>query len=427
MDGDDRKTPGQADVAGLLAEVEAAVAAKKSQGFYNPIEVRRVEEAAVTLQVDPDAESMERRIAWLRENWDAKVCDISTHRAGLSGRLVVGLKRLMHRLTRPYLNVALARQTSFNNRLVVLQSILASKLTSLRLLLEQSEDRFDDTEARLTALERRLFAGNAQGEALLARLQRIVEDLSQAGQLSPRAVQEVVQARAASRGASYLAFEDLHRGTRDEIMRRQSVYLPHFRLSVSDQAPLLDLGCGRGEFLDLCRGAGLPARGVDVNPAMVALCREMGLDVTEADGLAYLRAQPPAGLGGILLSQVIEHLTLDQLTELVALCAEKLAPGGVLIAETVNPQTLSTFAGAFYVDLTHNKPVHPEAARFLWRWAGLGEVEILYLSPTDPEHQLETLPGGTGAPDFAGAFNRNVSRLNQLIYGPLDYAVVGRK
>jgi O-antigen chain-terminating methyltransferase len=111
----------------------------------------------------------------------------------------------------------------------------------------------------------------------------------------------------------------------------------------------------------------------------------------------------------------------------VALCAEKLAPGGVLIAETVNPQSLFTFAGTFYVDLTHNKPVHPEAARFLWRWAGLGEVQILYLSPVAPEHQLEPLPGGTGAPDFAGAFNRNVARLNQLIYGPLDYAVVGRK
>jgi O-antigen chain-terminating methyltransferase len=272
-----------------------------------------------------------------------------------------------------------------------------------------------------------VFAGNAQGEALLARLQRIVEDQSREGHRSAGAAQEVAEARAASRGAGYLAFEDLHRGTRDEIKRRQSVYIPHFQLSVSDQTPLLDLGCGRGEFLDLCREAGLPARGVDVNPAMVAFCRERGLDVTEADGLTYLRALPKGRLGGILLSQVIEHLSLDQLTELVALCAETLAPGGVLIAETVNPQSLSTFAGAFYVDLTHHKPVHPEAARFLWRWAGLGEVQIIYLSPLAPEQQLESLPGGPGAADVAGAFNRNVVRLNQLVFGPLDYAVVGRK
>jgi O-antigen chain-terminating methyltransferase len=423
----DRSAPGQPDVAGLLAEVNAAVAAKKARGLYSPGEVRRVEEAAVTLQEDADAVAMQRLAAYLRENWDAKVCDVSTHRAGFSARLVVGFKRLMHRLTRPYLNVALARQTQFNDRLVELQSLLVSQLAAQRLLLEQADHHFDDIAARLTALERQLFAGNAQGEALVARLQRIVEDQSRAGHLPPGAAQEVAQARAASRGAGYLAFEDLHRGAREEIKRRQSVYLPHFQLSVSDQAPLLDLGCGRGEFLELCREAGLPARGVDVNPAMVAFCRERGLKVTEADGLAYLRSLPPAGLGGILLSQVIEHLDLDQLTELVALCAGKLAPGGVLVAETINPQSLSTFAGAFYVDLTHTRPVHPEAARFLWRWAGLGEIQILYLSHLAPEHQLESLPGGTGAADGAGAFNRNVVRLNQLIYGPLDYAVVGRK
>ena len=387
----------------LLAEVEAAVAAKKSQGLYNPAEVRRVEEAAVTLQVDPDGESMERLAAYLRENWDAKACGISTHRAGLSGRLVVGLKRLMHRLTRPYLNIALAQQTAFNNQLVVLQSLLVSQLAAQRLRLEQSEDRFDDVEARLTALERRLFAGNAQAEALLARLQRIVEDRSQAGQVLPRRGSGGGRRPAPRVGARPIWPSRIctgGRATRSSVDSRS--ICPHFQLSVSQQAPLLDLGCGRGEFLDLCREAGLPARGVDVNPAMVAFCRELGLDVAEADGLTYLRALPPAGLGGILLSQVIEHLSLDQLTELVALCAEKLAPGGVLIAETVNPQTLSTFAGAFYVDLTHNKPVHPEAARFLWRWAGLGEVQILYLSPMAPEHQLEPLPGGTGAPDVPG-------------------------
>ena len=415
------------DVGGLLAEVDAAVAAKKSQGYYQPGEVRRVEEAAVTLQVDPDAAAMERLSRYLRENSDAKVCAISTHRPGLAGAVVVGFKRLMHRLTRPYLNVVLARQTAFNAELATLQTLVVAQLTAQRLRQEQTEHRFDDVEARLTALERQLFSGNAQGEVLLARLQRLVEGQAAAGRLSAGATEEVAEARAARRGASYLAFEDLHRGTREEIKRRQSVYLPHFKLAVGEQAPLLDLGCGRGEFLELCREAGLPARGVDVNPAMVAACREQGLEVAAADALTYLRALPAASLGGILLSQVIEHLTLDQLSELVALCAGKLAPGGVLIAETINPQSLSTFAGAFYVDLTHTKPVHPEAARFMWRWAGLGEVEILYLSALGPEQQLEQLAGGVGAPEVAGAFNRNVSRLNQLIYGPLDYAVVGRK
>jgi len=452
MSGSDRATASQPDVAALLAEVEAAVAAKKSRGLYNPAEVRRVEEAAVVLQAAAaDGAQAELAIhhAYLMENWDAKVCEISTHRRGLAGRLLVGLKRLAHRLTRPYLAIALARQTVFNDQLVKLLNIVIPHHTDLRVRMVQSERRLDAAEdlgrfltadhgqrlgelersggARLTALERQLLSGKAQAEALLARLQRIVEGQAEAGLVSPKAVQEVTLARAASRGAAYLAFEDQHRGTREEIKRRQGVYLPYFQPSVGNEAPLLDLGCGRGEFLELCRDAGLTARGVDINPDMVAFCRGVGLDVAESDGPTYLRSLPPACLGGILMSQVIEHLDLDQLTELVALCAEKLVPGGVLIAETVNPQSLSTFAGAFYLDLTHNKPIHPEAASFLWRWAGLGEVQLLFLSPVPPEHQLEPLPGGTGAPEWAGAFNRNVARLNQLIYGPLDYAVVGRK
>jgi O-antigen chain-terminating methyltransferase len=431
----------QADpvVTGLLAEVEAAVAAKTAQGLYNPREMRRVEEAAVTLQASTDGALAElsQRHTFLQENWDAKACGISTHRGGLAGRLLVGAKRLLHRVTRPYLNIALAQQTAFNDQLVKLLNVLVPQHALLCLRVEQFEHRLGELdhlgeqarvgEARLTALERQLLSGQPQAEALLARLQRLVEAQAEKGLAAPGAVQEMAKARAVSRGASYLAFEDQHRGTRAEIKRRQSVYLPHVQPSVTPQAPLLDLGCGRGEFLELCRESGLPARGVDINPAMVANCREQGLDVTEADGLEHVRSLPANSLGAILLSQVIEHLSLDQLTELVALCAEKLVPGGVLIAETVNPQSLSTFAGAFYVDLTHVKPVHPEAARFLWRWAGLGEVQVLYLSPVPPEHQLELLPEGLGAPDCAGAFNRNAARLNHLVYGPLDYAVVGRK
>jgi O-antigen chain-terminating methyltransferase len=147
--------------------------------------------------------------------------------------------------------------------------------------------------------------------------------------------------------------------------------------------------------------------------------------VVTADGLEYLRSLPEGSLGGILMSQVIEHLTLDELSELVGLCASRLLPGGALIAETINPQCLSTFAGAFYLDLTHNKPIHPEAARFLWRWAGFGDVDILYLSPVPPEHRLQPLASGGG--EAADTFNRNVERLNSLLYSHLDYAVVGRR
>ena len=148
-----------------------------------------------------------------------------------------------------------------------------------------------------------------------------------------------------------------------------------------------------------------------------------------------MRGLEDDSLGGVLMAQVIEHLTLDQLMELVSLCVLKLKPGGAFIAETVNPQCLTTFSGAFYLDLTHNKPIHPEAARFLWRWAGLGDVEIMYLSPYPDEHLLEMAPAtetpsgpaGRGPQATAEALNRNMQRLNQLLFGFQDYAVAGRK
>jgi O-antigen chain-terminating methyltransferase len=452
MSQDQGAHPPKPDVAALLAEVEAAVQDKKAQGLYNPAEVRRVEEAALDLSRAADDGALAElalRQANLQQLWDPKACGVVTHRGGLAGRLLVNAKRLLHRVTRPYLNIALARQTAFNDELVKLLNVMVPQHSDLRPRMLQSERRLDAAEdlgrflasehghrikelertgeARLSALERGANRGRGELEALLARLQEIVASQARAGLAAPEAAEAVGALRSQSRGAAYLAFEDLHRGTREEIKRRQGVYLPYFAEAASEQTPVLDLGCGRGEFLELCRDHGVPARGVDVNPEMAAFCREQGLEAVEADALAHLRALDENSLGGILLSQVIEHLTLDQLMELTALCASRLKPGGALIAETVNPQSLSTFAGAFYLDLTHIKPVHPEAARFLWRAQGLGQVEVVYLSPVPAEHKLEPVAGGESGADLAGAFNRNVKRLNELLYGPQDYAVVGRK
>ncbi len=441
------------DVAALLAEVERNVQEKKASGFYDPAEIRKVEAAAVSFDQalqDMGAAQLETQRAELNQLWNTLEWGVTTHRGGLKGRLVLGLKKLIHKISRFPLSVWQARQVRFNDELVkALNAMIPQHLNSLR-HLAQSDQRLDALEdiaraqgqrlrdldrhltelaashqSRLGALERESSSGRNQGEALLARLERIVADQARAGVVGAGAVAEVASARAASRGSAYLAFEDLHRGSREEIMSRQGVYLPYFREAARPETPVLDLGCGRGEFLEACRAAGIPARGVDLNPAMVAACREMGLDVAEGDALEHLRGLPEASLGGILMAQVIEHLTSDQLTELVSLCAGKLAPGGVLIAETINPQCLMTFAGAFYLDLTHQKPIHPEATRFLWQWAGLEKVEVLYLSPVPPEFRLERIEG----PDSGvnAIFNRNVQRLNDLLYSHLDYAVVGRK
>ncbi|MBI4800413.1 MAG: methyltransferase domain-containing protein [Desulfarculus sp.] len=437
------------DVRAILQEVEEAVRQKKAQGLYDPAEIRRVEEAALSFsQAVEDSAAAELSIlrAGLNQLWDTKQWGVSTHREGAAARLVLLLKKLIYKLTKFPLSVWLARQVAFNDQLIKALNHLIPQHVDLLRRQAHSDRRLDAQEdlsralserlrrqeeamreftARLESLERAAAQGSTQTELLLAQLQDIVEKQAQAGVISAEAVGQIKAARSASRGASYLAFEDLHRGSREEIKAKQAVYLAHFKDAASQEAPVLDLGCGRGEFLEAAKEAGIPARGVDINPEMAALGREHGLEVAAGDGLEYLRALAPGSLGGILMSQVIEHLTLDELTELVGLCASRLIPGGVLIAETVNPQCLSTFAGAFYLDLTHNKPIHPEAARFLWRWAGLTEVEIIYLSPVPPEHRLQPLT--SGGPELSDVFNRNVERLNNLLYSHLDYAVKGRK
>ena len=457
------KANGQApDIKALLEEVDRRVAGKKAEGFYSESELRKVEEAALTYSApveDGYEAELNLRLDSMRELWNPKEWGVSTHREGALGNLILKAKKLTHKASGFFLSIWFARQLAFNDQMVKLLINLLPRHFDLRNRMNHNERRLDNIEdlgrnltgavtdhakstrdrleaidrfdrelaARLEALERRAGSGQARTEELLARLQAIVEQQAESGAVSGEVVRRVSAEREKSRGGAYLDFEDLHRGSREEIKKRQEVYLPIFQQGAAEDAPLLDIGCGRGEFLELCKENGINAMGVDLNPEMAAYCNERGLKVEAADAMDYLRGLADESLGGILASQVIEHLTPGQLTELVSLAAAKLKPGAAFAAETVNPQCLTTFSGAFYLDITHQKPIHPEAARFLWRWAGLKENEILYLSPYPPDHRLETFAGRSEDQALADNYNRNMDRLNQLLYSHQDYAVVGRK
>jgi O-antigen chain-terminating methyltransferase len=221
----------------------------------------------------------------------------------------------------------------------------------------------------------------------------------------------VAQQPRATAVPDYFAFESRMRGSTDEIRARQRVYVDDFR----DAAPVVDIGCGRGEFLALLRDAGIEARGVDADADMVAYARGAGLDVEQADALAYLDRVDDGALGGIFLSQVVEHLPPPVLVRLLATAAAKLRPGGVLVAETINP--LSPLAlRNYFADLTHAQPLVPETLELLARQAGFATVETRYAN--EPARRLDQ-------PDDPqlGAI---VRRLNELLFAPLDYAIVAR-
>lgn len=219
----------------------------------------------------------------------------------------------------------------------------------------------------------------------------------------------------------YVAFEDTFRGSQEAIAAKQDQYVALFR---GAPGPVVDLGCGRGEFVAALRAAGVDATGIDLNAGMVALAVEAGLPVEQSDLLEWLRSRDDGSLGGIFLGQVVEHLSPVDLARLVELASEKLAQGAHFVAETINPQTLGVFAHALYVDPGHARPVHPLTMRFLLETNGFDEITFVWSAEFPDDERLAPLPD-----DVAGAdvINANVDRLNALIFGPQDYAIVGTR
>lgn len=177
----------------------------------------------------------------------------------------------------------------------------------------------------------------------------------------------------------YLAFEAVFRGPEDRIREAQIPYLA----VLGDRAPILDVGCGRGELLDLLRKRGVPAQGVDMDADMVARCAAKGHDAEVADAITYLEGVPEHSLGAVVAMQVIEHLAHERLSRLLELAHRALKPGGLLIAETVNPHAPQALKG-FWLDLTHEHPIFPEVAITLCGIAGFASAYVFH-------------PGATGA------------------------------
>jgi SAM-dependent methyltransferase len=224
----------------------------------------------------------------------------------------------------------------------------------------------------------------------------------------------------------YVAFEDQFRGSADDIRQRVSTYVPLF----AGAADVLDIGCGRGEFLMLLREQHVSARGIDLNPSMVDVCREKGLDAHHADALAYLRGQPDASLGGLFAAQVIEHLAPDYLIQLLDAAFDKLRPGSAIVLETINPGCWFAFFESYIRDITHSQPIHPDTLKHLLIASGFQQIDIQYRAPYPEWEKLQPLASGrleTTLAEHVETLNANVEKINRLLFTYLDYAAVGRR
>ncbi len=214
---------------------------------------------------------------------------------------------------------------------------------------------------------------------------------------------------------SSVRFEEEFRGSREDLLARYRDVAGR----LAGCGPVFDVGCGRGEFVELLSGMGVEVWGVDLDAELVKAATDRGLPVEHGDGLRLLQRMDDESLGGLVLIQVVEHLTPQEVVDLVDLATAKLRPGGKVLVETVNPQSLYVFAHAFYVDPTHLRPVHPAYLMFLFKEAGFTAVDIDWRSPP-PE-------GDVMAEVDDPAADANNRRLNQLLFAPQDYLLVATR
>ncbi|MCH9647949.1 MAG: methyltransferase domain-containing protein [Deltaproteobacteria bacterium] len=378
---------------------------------------------------------------------------IRSHR-GFWGRILVSFKRFLRPFTKIPQNDLWERQRVFN-------LVLAEHLIELR--QEQKHQRFLGEETnrqaelhrqRTSHLEAFMDDGLKEimrhNDALFSRVdqkldlyRRRSKDLADTlggalaalgdpdGATSPGGGGGVPSAATESLARAwdehtYLELERRYRGTVEEIEQRLAVYLPF----LEGVGPVLDLGCGRGESLLVLGRQGIPCRGVDGSREMVQHCRQLGLEVEEGDLFNCLEGVEPGSLGAVVSFHVIEHLPAPSLDRLVRLAFRALAPGGVLVLETPNPLSVVVAARNFWLDPTHQRPIHPDSLRLSYELAGFEKIEHLELRPFAeadrlPEIDLTSLPEEQRK--VADRVNRLRDRLDELLFGFQDYSLVGVK
>ncbi len=287
-------------------------------------------------------------------------------------------------------------------------------------------EAMDDLRATATLAQQTSVALKREVERLYAAVSRGAA--APADDTPPRR-DDVAAASAAAHIAAldsvkYVGFEDAFRGSADVIRERLAAYVPLFR----GHTDVLDIGCGRGEFLDLLRDAGIPARGLDVNHEMVETSRARGHQVEEGDAVGYLQSLPDGSLGGLFAAQVVEHLEPDYLGRLLETARLKLRPGSVMILETINASCWLAFFESYIRDLTHVRPLHPETLQYLVRASGFHDVRIEFTSPVAESTRLQraAAAGDAAVGDLLETFNENMTKLNDRLFTFQDYAIVAR-
>jgi len=476
------------DVEEIMRKIRENIRMRREAGIYPKGEIEEISPTRASRSCHPDqigdagviglSPEARRDLDYINSSWDVenKGYFISSHRP-VAGRFLIRGRELVHGEVRRYVDPAIWKQKEFNASVVRLLNEVARGLEEIGGRLAKIEAALQEARsetapmrsdlrsdlARLdSAVDERIGSKVAEMKSVidsdLSRLDsavderidsRIEEGVRREANAVISAMNQDIQNKASLasilegrlkdfedvplssdqpsdyEGINYFVFEEAFRGSRETIKERQSAFVRYFESAKN----VLDIGCGRGEFLELVGEHGIEGKGIDIDEDMVNFCKSKGLDVERIDAISYLEKIEDKSLDGIFIDQVVEHLEPDYLIRMIGLSYKKLIYGGTLIVETVNPQSFASFVN-FYIDMSHKRPVHPETLKFLLEAAGFRELETKFLAPVPEEVRLRRIDlehSNEREKRLIEICNHNIDMINSVLFGAQDYAVMGKK
>jgi len=300
----------------------------------------------------------------------------------------------------------------------------AAELAAVRVAREHAEAAAEAAELSAVRVAREhaeqlLRAEIAQVQSSSRRIERLIQGPREKIRTEVESDRSTSPAGQPISELLYAAIEERFRGSQEEIRARQEEYLSEARAAWSGTShlPMLDIACGRGEWMSLLASEGFVVQGIDSNSVFVAECEEQGFEVSEGDALATVSTYPDSSFSLVSLFHLVEHLPLEYLESLFGEIKRVLHPDGCMIIETPNCSSLSVAASTFWIDPTHPRPLHPEVLAFLVERAGFTSIERRLLHPV--------LPSGFDADSFSGESDA-VKAIANVVFGYGDIAFISR-
>jgi SAM-dependent methyltransferase len=374
-----------------------------------------------------ESPEIQKDLAYINSNWDIQNAgySISSHRP-VVGKVLIKGRGLVHGEVKRYVDPTILKQRDFNGSVVRILNDVERRMNLLNGIMKSDLDERigqlkSDISAEIEEQLNLLFAAMDKNIRNKAWLAEILETKASMANDYPRK-----SSNEYDLGLNPFLFEEKLRNNCADAEQKKTILLQYFVGCKN----VLDIGCGRGDFLERMTSEGIDAIGIDLDEDFVRYCKAKGFNVHRQDPINYLEALDDKSLDGVFLNHLVEHLKPDYLLKLLNLCYRKMIYGHYIIVAATNPLSFASLAN-FYIDPRHKKPVHPETLKFLLIANGFRDIETKFYAPLGDEMRLEKMRIEEHLDDKERQrieiYNRNIDMLNSTLYGSKDYMVIGAK